>query len=277
MLENKEIMNLARRRLSGNWLTPIFASILFIVGYILLWAIVYIPINSLFGKNTSYIIDIVLEIFLIAPTYIGFAYLFYKIVTSDNANIADAFKPVGFVFKKDKRKTYWRNLRALLLLGVCSVVIYGICFIPMFFSLIGSQDQVNNLNGFFYVTFAISMILVSIAMILFVPTYNAFLYKLATDESINAIPCLKQSYKVTVGNRYQYWCLNFRFIGWALLCCVTFGIALLWVVPFIYTSYTIFCKELFDKYNATTTGNTYVSAEDTLKEESQKEETLPEE
>lgn len=290
MLSNAAITSQARKKLAGNWLTPIFAFIIFIVAYIVFAIVVTIPLNALLGKSASDVAELLLELFFVYPVYIGITLLFYNIINTDNANIADIFRPVVYLFQKDKRKVYCRNLRALLLMGICCCVLYAICFIPSFFFYADWQILLNQdvqsqgaapvalPSGSFFIAMGISMILCWIATILFAPAINVFLYKLVDDESINAVPVLKLCYKATVGNRYQYWCLCFRFVGWMLLCCLTFGIAFIWVGPYFYTSITIFCKELFNSQNSEIPAEVpaepiYVSAEEEAKEKI----TLPEE
>ena len=47
---------------------------------------------------------------------------------------------------------------------------------------------------------------------------------------------ITESRKLMAGNRLRLFKLQCRFIGWFLLCCVTLGIAALWVAPYYYTA-----------------------------------------
>ena len=47
---------------------------------------------------------------------------------------------------------------------------------------------------------------------------------------------ITESRKLMAGNRLRLLRLQCRFIGWFLLCCVTLGIAALWVAPYYYTA-----------------------------------------
>ena len=43
--------------------------------------------------------------------------------------------------------------------------------------------------------------------------------------------CLKKSEEMMVGHKWEYFCLMFSYIGWALLSCLTLGILFIWVAP----------------------------------------------
>ena len=45
------------------------------------------------------------------------------------------------------------------------------------------------------------------------------------------------------GKRWKMFCLGCRFIGWALLCVLTLGIGLLWLVPYVNTSIAAFYED----------------------------------
>lgn len=56
---------------------------------------------------------------------------------------------------------------------------------------------------------------------------------LADNPSIGVIDCLKESYNLTSGYKLQLFVLDLSFFGWALLIAITFGLAFLWVGPYM--------------------------------------------
>jgi len=48
------------------------------------------------------------------------------------------------------------------------------------------------------------------------------------------------------GHRWKLFCLGLRFIGWILLCLLTFGIGLLWLWPYMGVSYARFYDDVAD-------------------------------
>lgn len=45
--------------------------------------------------------------------------------------------------------------------------------------------------------------------------------------------CIDESKERMMGHKWDLFCLNFSFIGWAILCIFTFGIGYLWLAPYM--------------------------------------------
>lgn len=56
---------------------------------------------------------------------------------------------------------------------------------------------------------------------------------MAEDKNITGIDALQQSWTMMRGHKWELFCLNIRFIGWALLCILTCGIGYLWLAPYM--------------------------------------------
>ena len=67
---------------------------------------------------------------------------------------------------------------------------------------------------------------------------------MAEDSEISGNDALKKSKEMMDGFKMQYFLLALSFIGWILLAMLTCGIGLLWVVPYIQTSYAKFYEAL---------------------------------
>ena len=59
---------------------------------------------------------------------------------------------------------------------------------------------------------------------------------LAEDKQIGPHDALKKSYNMMKGNKWKYFCLTCRFIGWLILSILTFGLGFLWLTPYYYVS-----------------------------------------
>jgi uncharacterized membrane protein len=46
------------------------------------------------------------------------------------------------------------------------------------------------------------------------------------------------------GYKWKYFCLSLRFIGWGLLCVLTFGIGFIWLMPYMQQSLTQFYEDV---------------------------------
>lgn len=53
------------------------------------------------------------------------------------------------------------------------------------------------------------------------------------NPNISGVDAVKESWNLMNGHKWDYFCLNLRFIGWALLCILTLGIGLLWLYPYM--------------------------------------------
>ncbi len=75
-------------------------------------------------------------------------------------------------------------------------------------------------------------------LLLFIPgIIKAYSYCFAPyismdNEELTAEECINESMKLTNGYKMKLFLLDLSFIGWYLLCIVTLGVAILWVVPY---------------------------------------------
>jgi uncharacterized membrane protein len=90
------------------------------------------------------------------------------------------------------------------------------------------------------------MLLLIVPGIIAAIAYSQVFYILAEDNSIGAMDALKKSKKMMYGYKWKYFCLGLRFIGWSLLCILTLGIGLLWLMPYMQVSYANFHDDIKD-------------------------------
>lgn len=70
-------------------------------------------------------------------------------------------------------------------------------------------------------------------------------YYLVADKKTKGIKnTLKKSYDMMNGHKMDYFILEFSFLGWILVCLVTFGLALIYVLPYMTATYTLFYEDL---------------------------------
>lgn len=69
-------------------------------------------------------------------------------------------------------------------------------------------------------------------------SYSMAMYILAENKGKSARECINESKKMTDGHKAELFVLGLSFIGWALLGCITFGIAYIWVIPYMNATYT---------------------------------------
>ncbi len=69
-------------------------------------------------------------------------------------------------------------------------------------------------------------------------SYSMAMYILAENKEKPALECIDESRAMTNGHKMDLFVLGLSFIGWAILGSITFGIAYIWVVPYIQATYT---------------------------------------
>ena len=103
------------------------------------------------------------------------------------------------------------------------------------FSDFWSAFKVQFLMGLF--TFLWSLLFI-IPGIIKAYSYSMSMYILADNPGNPALECINESKAMTDGKKMDLFVLYLSFIGWGLLCIVTFGIAAIWVVPYMQATYT---------------------------------------
>lgn len=98
-----------------------------------------------------------------------------------------------------------------------------------------SAFKVTFLMGFF--TFLWSLLLIVPGIIKAI-SYSMAPYILARDKGKPAMECIRESKAMTEGHKAEIFTLCLSFLGWILLCLVTFGIAAIWVLPYMQATFT---------------------------------------
>ena len=68
-------------------------------------------------------------------------------------------------------------------------------------------------------------------------SYSMSMYILAENKGMSARECITASKYMTNGYKMDLFVLGLSFIGWAMLCGLTLGIAAIWVVPYMNATY----------------------------------------
>ena len=110
----------------------------------------------------------------------------------------------------------------------------------------GFKNFVNSfllyiLNSLFTVLWSLLFVIPGIVMSY---AYSMSFYILKDNPELSANEARKQSIEMMRGNKWRLFCLDFSFIGWALLSCLTFGILMLWVAPVQEASHAAFYESL---------------------------------
>jgi len=145
---------------------------------------------------------------------------------------------------------------------VSAVVIgpaFGLAIVKIYLHLTeaGVKPQINDLftefNNFwsaFKVSFLTGLFTFLWSLLLIIPgivkayAYSQAMYILAENPEIGAREALKRSEEMMQGHKMDLFVLNLSFIGWYLLGAITFGIAYIWVIPYVQATMANFYNEL---------------------------------
>lgn len=70
-------------------------------------------------------------------------------------------------------------------------------------------------------------------------------YLMAREKDLTAMEAIQKSRMLMKGNKMRLFLLNLSFIGWIFLTIVTFGIAAIYVVPYMNTAKTEFFNDIY--------------------------------
>ena len=80
--------------------------------------------------------------------------------------------------------------------------------------------------------------------------YGMVPYVIRDNKEMGVREVLRTSRLMMRGHKWQLFVLELTFIGWALLCIFTLGIGLLWLQPYMATSYAHFYEDVKAEYEA---------------------------
>ena len=81
-------------------------------------------------------------------------------------------------------------------------------------------------------------------------SYSLTPYIIMDEPELTAKQAISRSCEIMQGRRWKLFCLYFSFIGWGILCLLTFGIGFLWLAPYINASIAAFYEDARAEYEA---------------------------
>ena len=216
---NSELRAQARERLEGQWGTFVLMTFLF------------------------YVIQVLLQI----PGYIG---SLLEILSPENVLASLSFSNIS-------------NILSLLALPLS----WGLTVSLLRNHREESVDLENLFDGFrggrytrvFCALFLVQLFTFLWALLLIIPgiikafSYALTPYILLDEPELTARQAITRSCEIMEGRRWKLFCLSLSFIGWGILCLLTFGIGFLWLVPYMNASVAAFYEDARAEYEASKT------------------------
>ena len=130
-----------------------------------------------------------------------------------------------------------------------------------------SVDLENLFDGFrggrytrvFCALFLVNLFTFLWALLLIIPgimkafSYALTPYILLDEPELTARQAIARSCEIMQGRRWKLFCLYLSFIGWGILCLLTFGIGFLWLVPYMNASIAAFYEDARAEFEASKT------------------------
>lgn len=213
-----ELTAVARERLSGNW----GKSIAVLAAYLVL----------LVGVSLLHFIGPVLQIIFSAPLTVGVAMYFLATIRKQSTPFSLLFS--GF-------NCFGTSLCTYLLIGlICAAwaVPFLLLAVPVFFVMKTSpMPTIIAIEAVMFLCYALFMIILQMR-------YGLAFFAVADNPSLRARQAIRRSIELMKGNYGRLGLLWLRFIGWQLLCLLTFGIGLIWLAPYFLAATTAFYDDL---------------------------------
>lgn len=184
------------------------------------------------------------------------------------------------MYARDYRRQAWDSLRGRWGIAILASIISGLLvsvasFIPggsllatgligvgvagVFMSIIRNENvEIGHVfDGFQnnFVTNLIAGVLYTIyialwTLLFIIPglvktySYGMTFYLLKDHPEMTASEAITESRRLMNGNKMRLFCLDLSFIGWYLLSCLTFGILLIWVLPYHEAAHAAFYESI---------------------------------
>ncbi len=245
----------------GILLTKKKKSILFTLFFFLLtFALCILFDEELWGYDESMgsNYDIAVILFNLA-FYLAFSPLvvgFYKFFLQMSRGCTEKFSVLLSGFKK-----YIRNMLAIIMADVIYyglLVVLGIIFFIFVYVSAEGLDSLHIQSKFLesgLYSFWMAILLAIALALFFFLIFKTFAlieflpFVLADNNNMGAFKLIRSFWKRTSPYNYKMIKLWFSFILWWVLCVITLGIALLWVLPYWTLTKAEFYKRLFKEYS----------------------------
>ena len=233
----------ARRKLSGKWgkgacIMLAFVLISFIINFV----------EGFLPDSMNWIVQII-DIIINIPMAFGLTFAFLKLFKDEEVKVFDFLK-LGFSnFGKSWGIAFHTFLKMILPI-VLVIFSYILLIIGISVGVKAATFSTSDSSAF-------SMFILVIGIILLIASgiwsiTKSYYYQLALlismeNEEMLPADAVSESEKLMTGKRASLFCLQLSFIGWAILAAITFGIGLLWLIPYVQFAAIAFYKYATDK------------------------------
>ena len=207
---NQTYKNAALAALKGNWAAAVVATIVMYAVCYLLMGPYFATTFSIAGFSSPVAIGACLGVsyvgmfFLMMPLYVGVTYTFNQLLTDGDARLTSNMFGNAF-------DGYLKNVWAMFLYTIF-IFLWSLLFL--------------------------------IPGIIKAYAYSMTPYILKDNPELSANEAINLSCKMMKGHKFDLFLLHLSFIGWCILNVFTFGIGMLWLMPYMTTAQAAFYQDI---------------------------------
>lgn len=221
MRSNQEYKNAALAVLKGNWEQSVLAVFLVMLLDLIVdaagWGFAMLSTNGVLD-STEWARPVVTSAFVLVT--LCFTFLFLMPVM------------VGFI---NSFSRLYRNSDSFVLRN---------------FSRFSFTDISHSAAGMFMMTLVTNVFTLLLIVPGFIVSFSLFLtpYLLKDYPRLSVMETLRLSRKMMMGHKMRLFKLQLSFLGWLILCGLTLGIGLLWLIPYMMTTFAAFYQDVKAEY-----------------------------
>ena len=202
----------------------------------------------------AFVVIFALQMFVSSPVKVGYRKFCLNVLDGKKEGIG--LDVLFDRFGHGYLKTVGLNFVHTLIMGLTSIPTYvglivgGVQFFGALPTLLASETPEALIISF--LTFiAITYLGLIVTVCISIPVsymYSMAHFIMADYPGVGAIEALRLSRQMMKGNKWRLFCLDFSFIGWALLAaCCTCGIGYYFLTPYQYISHAAFYEEISNR------------------------------
>ena len=187
----------------------------------------------------------ILAFLIEVPLGFGLAVCSVKLFNGEDVKVFD-FVSFGF---DNFGKSWGITLRTALklLLPIILLVVSVVLIVAGSTFSVGSALLANtaNENHIFMILIGVILYFISLIWLIMKSYYYELAYMIAAENpEMSSKDVVEKSKELMQNNRLKLFCLEFSFIGWAILAVLSLGIGMLWLAPYIQFAKVSFYKNL---------------------------------
>lgn len=229
--EIKELKRIARGNLQGNFLGLIRALVFCDLIVSLIETPFSMMTNDIFLSPTNLIYYGAMLLITIASVVltVGQYCLHLRIARDGKIHLSELFYPLRY------------DANRLIITEAVLSVIRLIGLAP----IIGAIVIINFYEGFEMYLIAAGLAVIGCVLTIFIEVSVGLIYFVLIDnEELGSIACIKKALNLVKGYKGRFFYLYTSFVGILLLTLLTFGLALLWIQPYMMQTLTLFYMDI---------------------------------